>query len=443
MKTKQLLLIPIILCINLILSESAKALPAFAMRENVSCTLCHTNGSAPHLTKTGYLYRRAGFRFPTYIGNLEKDNDALKALLHLAVGVNADYNVVDSQQAQVAGQPPVPSEGLTANNFDMREAEIWPLIGAFFGNYAFWSEVDFTPSTVGGSGGASLADTELRYIWGDEHTFYSIRAGFIAAEGYGASDQGIDDGNIPLFDTLAAQYNGINTLSLPLGAFNNPELGFEFQGNLDETHFTAGIYNGFDGSNTLAASQASVAAGTGPVASTSSPQYMNPNAKGAKDYKLQVDQFLGDKLELTGVYYNGTTSLLDPSGTVVWVNNYALWRLYGTYAVVPNVVDAMAGLAQGTYNYVNSGSNTVAGAFRNIGAFVGGNYYVKPHLTFSARYDYFDYSYGTTPAPRAIAYVLMASLPYDNNMFVFHFNRTQDDVAGLSNDFRAEWRFLF
>lgn len=433
---KQLLIIAILLCLNFIFTDKARALPAFAMRENVSCTLCHTNGSAPHLTKTGYLYRRAGFRFPTYIGNLEKDNDALKVLLHLAVGVNADYEVVDSQAAQVAGNPPVPSEGLTKNNFDMREAEIWPLVGAFFGNYAFWSEVDFTPNVAGGDGGgASLADTELRYIWGDEHKFYSIRTGFLGAEGYGASDQWIDDGNLPLFDTLAAQYNGINTLSLPLGAFNNPQLGFEFQGNLDDTHFTVGMYNGFDGSNN------STPQGT-PVTSAT-PQYMNPNAKGAKDYKLQVDQFLGDKLELTGVYYNGTTSLLDPSNTVVWVNNYALWRLYGTYAVVPNVVDAMAGLAQGTYNYVNSGSNTVAGAFRNIGAFVGGNYYVKPHLTFSARYDYFDYSYGTTPAPRAIAYVVMASLPYDNNIFIFRFNRTQDDMAGLSNDFRAEWRFLF
>jgi len=432
MKTKQLLLIPILLCVNLIISENAKALPAFAMRENVSCTLCHTNGSAPHLTKTGYLYRRAGFRFPTYIGNLEKDNEALKVLLHLAVGVNADYQITD-QQTPATQTAPASSEGLTANNFDMREAEIWPLVGGFFGNYGFWSEVDFTPSTVSNGGGASLADTELRYIWGNADTFYSIRAGFIGAEGYGASDQWIDDGNIPLFDTLAAQYNGINTLSIPLGAFNNPQLGFEFQGNLNETHFTAGIYNGFDGSNGLATN----------TQSTAAPQYMNPNAKGAKDYKAQVDQFLGDKFELTGVYYNGTTSLLDPTNSVVWVNNYALWRLYGTYAVVPNVVDALAGLAQGSYNYVNSGSNTVAGSFRNIGAFVGGNYYVQPHLTFSARYDYFNYAYGTTPAPRAIAYVLMASLPYDNNIFVFHFNRTQDDIAGLSNDFRAEWRFLF
>ena len=134
MKTKQLLLIPILLCVNLIISENAKALPAFAMRENVSCTLCHTNGSAPHLTKTGYLYRRAGFRFPTYIGNLEKDNEALKVLLHLVVGVNADYQITD-QQTPATQTAPASSEGLTANNFDMREAEIWPLVGGFFGNY--------------------------------------------------------------------------------------------------------------------------------------------------------------------------------------------------------------------------------------------------------------------------------------------------------------------
>src|ERR1022692_4957196 len=75
-------------------ARTSYALPAFALREKVSCVVCHTNGSAPHLTKTGYLYRRAGFRFPTYIGNVEKDNESLQILNHLAAGINVDYSVV-------------------------------------------------------------------------------------------------------------------------------------------------------------------------------------------------------------------------------------------------------------------------------------------------------------------------------------------------------------
>src|SRR5476651_267193 len=160
-----------------LVARTSYALPAFAMREKVSCVLCHTNGSAPHLTKTGYLYRRAGFRFPTYIGNLEKDNEALQLLNHLAVGVNVDYNIV-TQKPQAGG-----AEGLTQNNFNVGEAEIWPLVGGFFGNYGVWTELDMVPVTTG-DGGVDFSQADLRYVSGTSDVFFNMRAGMMAPEGY-------------------------------------------------------------------------------------------------------------------------------------------------------------------------------------------------------------------------------------------------------------------
>ena len=48
---------------------NAKAVPAFARRENVSCNMCHANG-APHLTEFGYMYRRMAFHWPGKLGSM-------------------------------------------------------------------------------------------------------------------------------------------------------------------------------------------------------------------------------------------------------------------------------------------------------------------------------------------------------------------------------------
>lgn len=426
--------------VSALYAVDSRALPAFAMREKVSCNVCHSNGSAPHLTELGFMYRRAGFRFPANIGNKELDDANMEALKHFVGGVNVDYNVVT--QKPVGG-----SEALVNNNFDVREVELY-LVGAFFGNYATWSELDMTPGTAPATpSGASAAQTnasvalslaDLRYVSGDQNFYYSVRAGLIAPEGYGASDQWFDDGAIPLFDTLSALHspgtgNQLDTLTIPFGAMGMAQMGAEFGVNWTQTFLTLGIYNGFDGSNGY----------TTQTQSTLSPAQMNASSKGSKDVKLQLDQFINQKFAVTAAYYNGRITLLDPTNTVPWEDSYQLGRVYGTYFLMPNVLDLMAGVSYGSYEFDAPTASTVAGHFNNDGAFVGASYYVKPHLTLGARVDYVSYDSTTSPSPRAQSATLLASLPYENNIWVFHFIRTSDDINGLTNDFRAEWRFLF
>lgn len=420
----------ILLILSLLIVQNVYALPAFSIRENVSCTLCHANGSAPHLTKTGYLYRRAGFRFPKNIGDLEKDKEAMQILQHLAAGANIDYQLASAH-------PSGRSTSVTKNEINVREVEIWPMIGGFLGNYGAWTELDMSPQVATNtSGSVTLTQADLRYVWGDANKFFNLRVGLIAPEGFGASDQWLDDANLPLMDTLTAQHNGIDTLVLPFGAMETPQMGAELGYNYYNTHPTLGIYNGFNGTNGLASN----------TQSTATAGLMNNESKGSKDFKLQLDQFFNnDRFALTAAYYNGRVSLLDQTNTIVWGNKYSLGRLYGTFLAVPNVFDILAGGGLGKFDFVNSGNNKVVGQFKNSGSFIGAMYYVKPHLSLAGRFDYYKYANGVYPTPRAIAYVLMVNLPYENNIFVFHFNRTASDLDpnGISNDFRAEWRFLF
>jgi hypothetical protein len=436
----RILFLEIIVGIYLLLAtgitQNAYALPAFAFRENVSCTVCHNNGSAPHLTKTGYLYRRAGFRFPENIGNLEKDKEAMQILNHFSAGANIDYKLTTTHPK---GQS---KASVTNNEINVGEVQIWPIVGGFLGNYGAWTELDMSPlvaSPAGESspsGGVELSQADLRYIWGTSNNFFNFRAGLIAPEGFGASDQWLDDANLPLMDSLSAQHNGIDTLILPVGALQTPQMGAEIGYNYYNTHPTLGLYNGFDGTNGLQTN----------TQSSATPGLTNPHARGSKDIKIQVDQFFdNDRYAATAVYYKGKVSLLDQTNKFVFVDSYALGRLYGTYVAIPNVVDILAGAGLGKNDYVNPGSSTLAGSFKNYGAFLGTMYYVKPHLSLAGRFDYYKYASGVNPTPRSIAYVLMASLPYENNIYVFHFNRTMSDLdpKGISNDFRAEWRFLY
>ena len=405
--------------ILLLVSYNAHALPAFGIREKMSCTVCHTNGSAPHLTEAGYMYRRAGFRFIDRLGDRAADDQAMRLTEHFAVGTNVDYEVATSQ----------------GMNFNVPEVELWPIVGSFLGNYAAWTEVDAAVNTTTASGrstgGINLSQADLRFASGNQNFFINARGGMLTLEGYGASDQGIDDGNIPLFDQLSAQFNQ-DTLVLPLGANNTPQLGAELGVNMRDTHFTLGVYNGFSGTNGLSTlTQSSLSAGI-----------TNQPGRNTKDYKLQVDQFVGSRLALTAIYYNGRIPLLDPTNSLVWYDRFNASRLYATWSVAPNQVDILGGAAYGHHSYVNPGSTTIVGTFPTRGIFLGANYYVMPHLTLSGRVDYDQLNYSTVQPVKANGGSLMVSLPYEYNIFVFHYSSTASDVSGVANDFRAEWRFL-
>ena len=404
-----------------LVTNTAMGLPAFAKREGVPCATCHTNGSAPHLNKLGYQYRRYAFHFPDNIGNKEADE---KATLNrfFSAGINTDYEYVTNKPT--GGAP----SSVTSNQFNLPDLAIFPLVGGFLGNYGAFSEVDLSPEE---GGGASLAMAEARAIVGDKKLSATLRTGYLTGEGYGAGDQWIDDGNLPLLDTLPAQHNE-NTLTLPFGAMGPAELGAELGLNCHDSFLTLGAYNGYDGSGGLSSGSES----------DLQPAFTNQDRKNSKDYRIQLDQMLwGDRAAFTLAWYTGAISLLDPSNKLRWLNSYSASRLYLTLNALPNTLELLAGGGDGRFKYVNSGSTAIAGHFHNRGYFLGFNYYAMTHLTLSARGDYYEYTRTGTPTA-ARGYALMINIPFENNLFVLRFNNTSSDIDGLTRDFRIEWRLF-
>ena len=412
-------------------THTSWALPAFAMREKVSCVMCHTNGSAPHLTPYGYLYRRAGFRPPQNIGNKEADEKAMTIQDHLAAGTNVTY------QVETVTSPAASNATVVANQFNVPELELWPLVGGYFGNFGVWSELDAQPSVAGNGGGVALSQGDLRYVTGTADFFFNFRIGLMAAEGFGASDQWFDDSNIPVMDRTSANLN-MDTLVTPFGAMKQPELGAEFGVNYLDTHFTFGVFNGFTG------------IGSGPGQSgTLTPALMNEKNGFSKDYKLQLDQFIGNLGAITVAFYHGAIPLNDPTGVAfTWIDHFDAARLYLTYFALPGTLDVVGGAGFASHQYVTV-SATPTGNFNSRGGFLGALYYVIPHLTAGARFDYSEYAQTNTSAPGiADGYSIQVSLPYENNIFIVSFNRTLSEqpnanlIQGVDTSLKSVWRFL-
>lgn len=368
------------------------------------------------------------FHLPGRLGDEKNDEQSMNATNHMAVGVNVGYQYADS----IAGNG---VKTVSANGVSVPEVEFWPLVGGLFGNFGVWSEIDSSPSTnTGGGIGIKLAD--VRYAAGTPDLFFNFRAGVIAPEGFGASDQWLDDGNIPLMDVLAANRNQ-NTMVSPFGAMNSPEEGVEVGANYKSSHLTVGLYNGWTDVTTNAD-------GTLSQATSLQMASLKHNDQGMRDYRIQLDQFVGDVGAITAGYYHGTVPLTLPqNNTTFWLDHFSQARLYLTAFAIPGKLDLFAGGAWGQSEFV-SDNPTPDGSFTSKGAFVGANYYVAQHLTLGGRVDRTEFSSDDS----ATGVSLQASLPYNNTIFIFHYNHSASSLAsgplqaGWNNDIGFVLRFL-
>src|SRR5690348_576173 len=107
------------LIFSLCFAHFSQALPAFARREKASCVMCHSNGSAPHLTELGYMYRRMAFHMPGKLGDEKNDDETMNATNHMAGGVNVAYQY--KENTSTSG-----TRSLINNGINVPEVELWP-----------------------------------------------------------------------------------------------------------------------------------------------------------------------------------------------------------------------------------------------------------------------------------------------------------------------------
>ncbi len=209
-------------------ATSAWAIPVFARKYNVACSLCHT--IPPRLTLAGVAFKENGYEMPSAMPQSDRFGNALKDIdptvevpAGLPFALRSGLNVgISNSQA-----PSLPTaSGSAAMSIGVRE---FGLLGAGnVGGIGFWFDAPFAGANGGGVG---INDFVAQADWKSSDMFKVKVGKFEPANtiNYGMGDQP--------FSLDPIQANPVANLSAGTGAFGAITLGgVEVRGTTDATN---------------------------------------------------------------------------------------------------------------------------------------------------------------------------------------------------------------
>jgi hypothetical protein len=383
---------------------AAQAMPNFARQYGVSCSFCHT--IVPRLNRTGYEFRRAGWRSPSEIGLIrdwEKNRET-----SLFVGSNyftaraqANVSYLDRNRSTEAGVYDPKGGSYSVSKIELTELTLYPLTGGFLGNWASMSEISVETDNI------EIENAYVRYSRGNEKSFWEARIGvFHPFEGYGASDRPLGL-NRPLFQRQATtnakgQKNGWS----PWGF---DEAGIEWGLNHKGTSLSAVVFNG------LLENAEDPAQGPHLTKEPGSP------TENDKDFQLFFNQFFGSNdAAVSAFYYNGHISL----GAPLIKDDFDRYSVYLTFPV--NKL-----LLLGGYSAGSDEDNVTHRKAKNDGWFVEADSYLSETLGVGVRYDQFDPS-DLIRSNNVSAITGFVNVPLNNGLQLIAEVRSQKNEKGAN-----------
>jgi hypothetical protein len=349
-------------------SATSLAIPAFARKEQVGCTTCHT--AIPKLTRTGYEFRSAGFRMPEKIGVDQSPKD-----LGDTMDFRGNFAASYSQKQQTGGNVTTLTETETGGS-------LYALAGSFGTNFGALTEIALASgqSTANSSTAqpqVGVTDLQLRAVFGQADSHYNFRAGMLPlTNGYGASDRSLASSQTisPIVGQNGGSW-GNSGIGTSVTTSPGLEVGYTWFGSEIAVASVNGlVYDPVD--------KKLHAYGNG-FASRSA---LDPNYNN-RDVFVRANQFIGKKHAVSGYYYSGSVSLPNAHGDTAdgtyadgkfSTDNFSRYALYGTYWATDELT-LMAGYLGGedtfaSYDVVNSGGFLAADYYLGELTAVGGRY---------------------------------------------------------------------
>jgi hypothetical protein len=332
-------------------ASQADALPMFARKFGLSCSVCHT--SPPRLTETGRRFRASGFRPPQADGEEEKQpfNFFDYSSARLQVRLSESRSRAGAQESSV-------------NELKFQALELYPFTGAW-GKYLS-SDIKVTFSTE------TDPQIEIAYLRVNAGGFVARAGIFHPYDGYGASDSPATISR-PFFQSTPANFN--QTTFFRTWGFD--ELGAEAGFDYRRTSVRAALLNGLvlhqdNGRLTAYAAQG------GPLTRSSAlPAHDFP------DFQIFVNQTLhADGGGVSFHYYHGNLAL--PAGaTASFRDRFDRVALYGSYPAHQRL-HLLAGIQGGR------DETATADHFGSRGVFAEAAVPIVPLTAAGVRYDWFD-----------------------------------------------------
>jgi len=367
-----------------LVAVNVQAMPNFARQTGMTCADCHS--IVPRLNRTGYEFRRAGFRSPDDIGETrdtdkDRDNADFKAGNYFAarIQMNSSYKSVDR------GSSPKTHSA----QIEFKEFTLYPLTGGFLGNWASESEIS------GGTDEIEVENGYLRYTGGNAKTYWHVRGGiFHPFEGYGASDRPLGLSRPFIQSKVTKNANGDKNGWRPWGF---DQSGFEAGISHANTYISAAVFNG------LMENAVDPAQGGGLKKQKGSP------TENDVDFQLFVNQFIPvgkTDVAVSGYYYNGRLSLGAMDSLAQ--NDFQRYALYLTIPI--QSVQLLGAYSGGKDTYKMTGVS-----IDNKGFFVELDNEFNENVGAGVRYDWFDPS-DKTSNDIASAVSTFVNVPLNNGI---------------------------
>lgn len=423
-KSPFLTAIPVLMALGcLILSKPSQAVPAFARKYNVKCYNCHT--IPPALNKTGYLFKRLGYRMPPdnmdgtapapKISELDKDI-VFRVTNSLALVTQGSFTV-DKNTANTPA---------STSSFNLDEAAMFIAGAVPESNFSYFAQYEFF------QGGSSfLEQANALYTGGRANSSYFFKAGEMhMQEGEG---------------TRAAMFYNL---------FPEPALLLT---NVDPLNFTLDQHPvGVDAGYTWAspyfkqvfAVSAKVTNGLNPDGS----EILFNSTKNSKDVWFDADYWFGPDGGVTFMTYYGTKDQIQNQGTADEFTYRPVIQRYGVFGnyLFFDKLDVLGGYVRSRDDWralvTNPTVDYVSNGFRGEV-----DYYLQTGFAVMARFDRLNQRISGQAAVNSEAWGIGAEralVPRGNVVLraTYNHERDSDPVAGTSTvdklfmvDLRLMW----
>ncbi len=380
------------------LGSDASAMPTFARKYNVDCSMCHT--IVPKLNRNGYEFRLAGYRMPDQIGEDASANFRLGDFFSARIQAGYKYTKHDDDAADS-----------DYNNSDLyfKEFTMYPLTGSWGKHFGSLAEISMPPGES-----PELENAYVRYVNGNKDAWWQARLGIVHAwEGFGASDRTLSLSR-PLFQTSKATGS-------PFKFWSQDEMAAE-----------VGYYMATTGTSIALRMSNGVTAGGHPAQSIQTSggsefaKDSDQTAHNDKSYSVVVNQFINDDSAVTLYYYRGAYPYAADNR-----DTFSRFAAYANFWAMPDQLNLLAGYGWGKEDLDD---NSVANLDKSKGYFVEADYHVSPTLAFAARFDKWDPSNKNSDDKKSAVTLSANIFTMEGLQLITDYRHVKSDASGGGSD---------
>lgn len=394
----------------LLLPRPARAIPAFARKFNVKCYNCHT--IPPALNKTGYMFKRLGYRLPPD----EMDGKKAAPTIRELENPEARFSLTDSvaliTQGSFTAEKNTAGTPASTSSFNLDEAALFfagtvPQTNfSYFGQYELYQD-----------GNSFMEQANAIFTGGRANSSYFVKAGEMhMQEGEG---------------TRAAMFYNL---------FADPALTLT---NVDPLNFTldqhpVGVAAGYTWASPYFKQ---IFAITGKVTNGLNPdgsEILFNSTKNSKDVWLDADYWFGPDGGITFMTYWGTKDQIQNQGTpdeFTYRPTIQRYGVFGNYLFFDKL-DVLGGYIRSRDDYQGMADQPVVD-YTSDGYRGEVDYYVKTGFALMARFDRLNQRISGSPTVHTEAWGVGAekALVERGNVVLrgtYNHERDTDPVAGDS-----------